>query len=43
MALSSGVSRDRIAQDLGIGASTLKKWIRNEPGSISVIFSVHGL
>lgn len=30
LALSSGLSRDRIAQDLGIGASTLKKWIRDE-------------
>jgi len=29
LALSSGLSRERIAQDLGIGSSTLKKWIRD--------------
>ncbi|MBS1042072.1 IS3 family transposase [Gluconobacter cerinus] len=29
LALSSGLSRERIAQDLGIGCSTLKKWIRD--------------
>ncbi|MBS0984647.1 transposase [Gluconobacter cerinus] len=28
LALSSGLSRERIAQDLGIGCSTLKTWIR---------------
>nr|WP_156470752.1 IS3 family transposase [Gluconobacter japonicus] len=28
LALSSGLSRVRIARDLGIGSSTLKKWIR---------------
>lgn len=27
LALSSDLSRERIAQDLGIGSSTLKKWI----------------
>ncbi|GFE93813.1 hypothetical protein DmAi_18720 [Acetobacter persici] len=27
LALSSCLSRERIAQDLGIGSSTLKKWI----------------
>ncbi|WP_373687857.1 IS3 family transposase [Gluconobacter sp. P5B12] len=29
LALSSGLSRERIAQDLGIGSSTLKTWIRD--------------
>ncbi|MFT8816181.1 hypothetical protein [Acetobacter fabarum] len=29
LALSSGLSRERIAQDLSIGSSTLKKWIRD--------------
>ncbi|WP_408871183.1 IS3 family transposase [Gluconobacter cerinus] len=29
LALISGLSRERIAQDLGIGSSTLKKWIRD--------------
>ncbi|OUJ15089.1 transposase [Acetobacter orientalis] len=29
LALSSGLSRERIAQDLGVGCSTLKKWIRD--------------
>ncbi|GAA3681376.1 hypothetical protein GCM10022398_26510 [Acetobacter lovaniensis] len=29
LALSSGLSRERIAQGLGIGSSTLKKWIRD--------------
>ncbi|GBR27594.1 hypothetical protein GCM10010937_16670 [Gluconobacter japonicus] len=30
LALSSVLSRERIARDLGIGSSTLKKWIRYE-------------
>ncbi|GAN93803.1 transposase [Gluconobacter thailandicus F149-1 = NBRC 100600] len=29
LALSSGLSRECIAQDLGIGSSTLKTWIRD--------------
>lgn len=37
IALSSGLSRTRVATDLGIGKSTLAKWIvdyrPNEPGS----------
>ena len=28
LGLSSGLSRERIAEDLGIGSSTLKTWIR---------------
>ncbi|WP_045542494.1 transposase [Acetobacter tropicalis] len=27
--MSRGLSHERIAQDLGIGSSTLKKWIRD--------------
>lgn len=29
LALSSSLSRERITQDLGIGSSTLKTWIRD--------------
>lgn len=29
LVLSSGLSREHIAQDLGIGSSTFKKWIRD--------------
>ncbi|WP_157070951.1 transposase [Neokomagataea thailandica] len=39
LALSRGLSGDRIAQDLGIGTSTLKKWMRDaQQAFLSLLF-----
>ena len=32
IALTSGLSRERIASDLGVGKSTLNKWVSHGPG-----------
>jgi transposase len=37
LALSSSLSRERIAQDLGSGSSTLKKWIHDAQNLDTVV------
>ncbi len=38
VALTSGLTREQIADDLGVGISTLNKWITSPPQFSGVIY-----